>query len=243
MSGQPMVNPSRRSLNVRGQLAAAVVKSFDTLSRGISSLSLFDEKRMGDVRVINCIQQVFDDDEAKSKRRKRSTEGIDRIVIHRLGPSVGVTPGEIIKNFKDESRFAAGSYTGGTVPYCFQVDPWGRINQLLEIDDLAWHARAYSKPGIGVAVSGDFREHPPTWESDFNLKRLCTLLSYWIGTKCQIFGHTEMPGAGANPNKVCPGEFLDIDHLREVVDARVSEMVKLDSDGRDIVLMSCGIIL
>lgn len=191
-------------------------------------------------RVIDRIEECFD-----GKRIDRSLGGITHIVVHRLGTSLGTTAREVAAAFRDTSNhWSAGSYTGGQVPYSLFIGQNGDIEQLLELKDIGWHARRWSRPGIGIAVSGDFRtdEHPTPqqWES---LVSVCAILGYWIRVY-HLCGHDELPRASADPYKRCPGKNLNMDDLRDQVENRIREVtVDLDHAGRDLVLASYGMTL
>jgi hypothetical protein len=65
---------------------------------------------------------------------------------------------------------------------------------------------------------GDFRKHEPTVSQWGALCDVCEDLATFIGPNAKIMGHTEFPGASADPNKVCPGPLLDMNALRDLVE-------------------------
>lgn len=117
--------------------------------------------------------------------------------------------------FKDRRQFAAGSYTGGEMPYSIIVTADGRVQQALELCEFGPHALdRWSKRYVGVAAVGDFRKHSPApmqWEA---LARVCALLALWTGD-AEGIGHTAIRYDW--DGKVCPGRFLSMTTLRAAV--------------------------
>jgi len=236
--------PEKRGLDVRGRLAASVVNTMRELTRGMSNPCLIDETSLGELDVSSVIHKTFASARARRKRQKRDRREIKRIIIHRLGPKVGVVPEKLIESFSNMGEFQAGSYTDGRFPYCVGVDPWAFVTQYAPILDITPHAAAFNKESIGVFVSGDFRVHPPTWVADIALKKLCVVLAYWIGPGYSIHGHSELgERATGNPDKVCPGGFLDLVDLRRVVSMRVEEMWPFARENRDLILRNYGLVI
>lgn len=172
----------------------------------------------------------------------RPLEEITHIIVHRIGKKLGPSVPDIVKSFADTSEFAAGSYTGGKMPYTFILDEEGGVWQTLEVGDVGWHAKRWSKPGVGIACVGDFRKYEPTFQQSYSLSQLCTLLGYWL-SDFQLVGHTELPEASSDPEKKCPGHLLDMDELRSKVAVRIEDMQDLNDHGREMVLRNYGIML
>lgn len=221
-----------------------MVKAFSDLTRGMSRSDLLDESRLGELQVTSHISKTFSDKESRAKRQKRRRGDIRRIVVHRLGPTIGVVPAQIIDAFKDTGKYKAGSFTGGRFPYCLGIDPWAAVSQYARILDITPHAGSYNEESIGVFVSGDFRKYPPTWVADIALRRLCVALAGWIGPDYSLDGHTEL-GAGAtgDPTKVCPGPHLAMNGVRRVVRERTEALGPLAPDERDLILLNAGIVI
>ena len=63
-------------------------------------------------RIIEC------DD---GKPREREIVDLKKVIIHKIGRELGATGPEIALAFRDTSKYAAGSYTGGQFPYNFVI--------------------------------------------------------------------------------------------------------------------------
>ena len=100
--------------------------------------------------------------------------------------------------------------TAGLTPYHFLIranDPDFTIEQLIPITLRGAHAIGYNWRSLAVACVGDFRTNyipHKMWNS------LCELLALLIPINggLDVVGHTDLPGAAADPNKVCPGQHL-----------------------------------
>lgn len=168
---------------------------------------------------------------------------ITHIVVHRIGRELGTTCEELAAAFKDTSTpQSPGSFTAGQFPYSFFIDPDGEVHQTLYIEDVSWHARRWSYPGLGVAVSGDFRVEPLSPKQYTALVSLCSLLAYFLRVY-NLVGHTELKNASRDPEKECPGKFLDMDALRTEVAEKVRGVMELDDLGRKLVLNNYGIVV
>lgn len=165
------------------------------------------------------------------KPRSRKWEKVDRLVVHRIGESLGHDAISISEKFNDQSKYAAGSYTGGNVPYHFFIPKSGTVEQALELGDNAPHARRFNARALAVACIGDFRVEKPTQAQYQSLTEICGLFRL-LGLS--IWGHSELPGGRSNASKQCPGPLLDMSQLR--VDAD-----RAASDWRDHLLSMHGI--
>lgn len=160
------------------------------------------------------------------KDRPRELTKIDRVIIHKIGPSLGSTGAEIAKAFRDTSTpYSAGRYTGAEMPYTFVIrqNNGNIIDQCLKLTDVGPHAKRWNTSGIGVALIGDFslKGEPPTNDQWCSVIELCTVL---YGYGLSIHGHTELPGSSSDPAKQCPGPLFDLDMLRSEVHFRAEEM-------------------
>lgn len=134
---------------------------------------------------------------------------IDGIVIHRT--ESGLTGEEVKKN---EAKEGLG--------YHFFIGPKGDRYNLAPDEVIVWHARKWSKSTIAIAVYGDFHipdmsKHnkvtPDQWAA---LVTLCKALVAKYGFLF-IMGHTDLADSSHHPDKVCPGENLNVQQLaREV---------------------------
>ena len=153
------------------------------------------------------------------KARPRDIGRIRKVIIHRLEEALGQDAPTLAKAFRDTSKFAAGSYTGGEMPYSFVLTKSGVWEQALALGDVGPHAMRYNAEGVGLAVIGDFRHETPTAVQWIALVEFCCQLVNWIGlpvNEC-LFGHDELPGASKDQEKECPGRYIDMRELRSEV--------------------------
>jgi len=117
------------------------------------------------------------------------------------------------------------------------------VEQMLKLNDTGWHARRWSRAGVGIACLGDFRSEYPSLEMWESLVTLCSTLCHWIGV-CEIYSHSELPFASKDPEKQCPGKNLDMDRLRGSVTQKVkNSATDLTRLGKDLILENYGIVL
>ena len=99
--------------------------------------------------------------------------------------------------------------------YHYFVDGDGNTHRLAPDTQLLWHARAWSRGMLGVAVYGCFLQgegianQHPTGKQLFALENLCLALWHRYGP-LPILGHTDLPHGSHDPLKVCPGPNLDV---------------------------------
>lgn len=128
------------------------------------------------------------------------------IIIHRT--ESGHTGDEVLLAEKEQ---------GCGYHYFIRKD--GGIDQLYLDNDLIWHALAWSRHGIGIAVFGDFDpkeasvNREPTAEQIGSLIALVQDLWRKYGM-LPLYGHTELPRATMFPDKVCPGSALDVHSIQ-----------------------------
>lgn len=151
------------------------------------------------------------------KHGQRTLKQIQYLVVHRtLDGSIN----DLIRAFKDTTKFAAGWYTGGKFPYHFIIDRNAALHQMLPLTRIGPAAKAtLNLAGIHVAVQGDFRKERPTEDQLYTLRDVCIDLLEAMPA-LQLGGHTEFAGASDDPNKQCPGKHLDMNSLRAFVGNR-----------------------
>jgi N-acetyl-anhydromuramyl-L-alanine amidase AmpD len=73
---------------------------------------------------------------------------------------------------------------------------------------------------IAVAALGDFRSRAPHMPQWAGLTLLCCHLAakYRI-SPLSVVGHDEIPGGSSDPDKQCPGRYLNMDFLRKSIDS------------------------
>lgn len=155
--------------------------------------------------------------------RRRDFESVSKLIVHRIGGELGKDAIEISKAFQDTRKYKAGSYTGGHMPYHFVINRDGRVQQALTLGDNAPHAKRYNSTGVAVALIGDFRVYPPSFEQYDALKRFA---GFWRLYGLEIHGHDELHGASSDPNKACPGHLLPMGKLRSDADEVAAELAR-----------------
>ena len=149
----------------------------------------------------------------------RKPRTITRLVIHRIKVShVGYTD--------DASGIAAFfarhpegiKATGGRMAYHFVVRKDGIVEQAVDIETSAPHARAYNGSSIGVAVIGDFTRERPTEAQLWGLMR-CLSKLHALYPKAVIVSHDSLPGGSTDPDKRCPGPYVDVHAIARAVEA------------------------
>lgn len=167
------------------------------------------------MKILDVIDQVDD-----GKARDLVPSAVDTIVIHRVGKDrvTGADLGDdgvtIAKRFVEDPAIAR--YTGAENPYHFYVGKDGTIWQTLRVFDMGAHARRWNKQAVGVAAIGDFRSEAPSLRQFVSLQWLVTMLGWGLTLDPArvLKRHDELPGGSSDPNKECPGKFLDVDLLR-----------------------------
>ena len=103
--------------------------------------------------------------------------------------------------------------------YHFFIRRDGTVDALYPPSDVVWHALTWSRSCIGIALHGDF--HPPDKSRNClptaaQKAALITLvLDLWKAYGVlPLMGHTDLPGASTDPQKVCPGANLDVRALQ-----------------------------
>lgn len=175
------------------------------------------------VKIINQI-----DKSSGLAPRTRKLEKISKLVVHRIGASVGRSGLEVSDAFRDTSKYAPGSYTGGQLAYHFIIREDGTVDQCLRLRDVGLHAAKFNTCSIGIALVAThetFTKYAPTPEQWESLISLCRLLA---APGVTIHGHTELGrDATSDPTKDCPGPMVDLDTLRsEVASLAVASAVE-----------------
>lgn len=171
------------------------------------------------------------------KLRPRDISKLQKIIVHRIEEELGHDAPSLAKAFKDTTKFAAGSYTGGEMPYTFVLCTNGVWEQALALGDIGPHAMRYNAEGVGLAIIGDFRHQIPTAVQWVALVEFCVMLVGWRGQPVErcLFGHDELPGASSDPNKECPGKHIDMNELRNEVRWTLTSQAVYELKGSGVV--------
>jgi len=130
--------------------------------------------------------------------------------VHLTGP-------ELCRRFRNH-----GLGTGGRPPYHVLILVDGTIDQCLPLLTKGAHASGYNLSSWGVAVVGDMRYRTPTdaqWVSIIDVG----LSLGQLGLGLDFVGHTVLPGASADPHKICPGKYLRPDAISHEVARRLAK--------------------
>lgn len=143
---------------------------------------------------------------------------------------MGVSAHDTSLAFRDTRRYEPGSYTLGKFPYHALVLSDGRVQQCLPFSYIAPAAlKRLNSDGIHVALLGDFRKTPvPLLQYDA-LAELCRLIQVAFNWGLEMRGHTDTVGSSSDPNKECPGQYLDVSALVKGLDA--GKVAALSTEG------------
>lgn len=171
-------------------------------------------------------------DISMSKKSVLDIRNLKYIVIHRISLSQytesnknpicddDLCSEELVKRF-----YNVGLGTGGRTPYHFLIRKNGDIEQMLPISARGTHAKGYNWQSVGVAIAGNSETNEIPDCQFKSLKLVCLILGR-INNGLIVAGHTDLPGASSDPNKRCPGKYLNIDLLNTVVEKANSMIPK-----------------
>jgi hypothetical protein len=152
----------------------------------------------------------------------REKQNIVGVVVHRIEVSqedstFDDNPLEVLRFFQVHPVGIAA--TGGKMPYPLLIERSGALTQLVPLSRVTPHAKSHNPTTIGVACLGDFRRASPTPAQRQMLVAVSAELLHALGQRTQsLFGHDELAGASADPNKECPGRHLSMNELRADVE-------------------------
>lgn len=153
--------------------------------------------------------------------KSRPLYDIDTIVLHRISVAhvhgFDDSPMGIARFFEEHPEGIAAC--GGSPPYHFLIDAKGIIHQALRLLEVANGAKGFNRRGIQIALIGNFTKAPPSKEQLAAAEQLCAALALF---SLEVMGHTEKPGTSTDPNKDCPGRFIDLPKFRAMVKLRAA---------------------
>lgn len=109
--------------------------------------------------------------------------------------------------------------TAGRIPYHGLILANGMVEQTLGLLTRGAHARGHNYDSVGWALVGNTDKQECSKEQWDALVFVFSVLAVIHGG-LQIIGHTQIPGAAADPKKRCPGRYLDLDALQHAVESR-----------------------
>lgn len=200
--------------------------------------------------VSNRVASCHDANPTNSKPLPRNQ--ITHLVIHRtdldkLDPIANPypIPNSLLDGVSLSSRFKNPALgTGGCIPYHFliRIDEAYTIEQMLPLTLRGAHAIGYNYRAVGIALVGDFTRYPPPMGQYNKLVSLVSTLLP-INGGLLVAGHTDLPGAAADPGKVCPGPFLPVKQVTNEAAMRLpSDYPVWATAQTDYVLAKAGIV-
>ena len=112
---------------------------------------------------------------------------------------------------------------GFKMAYTFTIDPDGVTEQALPLHIIGWHAKGHwGRTYVGIGCIGDFRTNEMPEAQYTSLVELCTWIAVEQSDVLIIQGHDELFGGSEDKAKECPGNLLDMDHLRSDVQSLAS---------------------
>jgi len=112
---------------------------------------------------------------------------------------------EVALRFKNKALGTLG-YT----PYHILIKQNGTIEQMLPLSVRGAHSKGYNWCSWAVAVVGNTDQNEI---KDAQYHPLVLVCKYLSRPGLEIVGHTDLPGASADPNKKCPGRFLPLEPI------------------------------
>lgn len=128
------------------------------------------------------------------------------VILHRTIKFPNVN--SFVKSYANTSEYAAGSYTGGKIPYHIVVGLSGRPYWFVDLDKAVPGAAPVNRYYIQIALEGDFRTEYPTARQLSSLYKL--LHEVEPHTVVRHDDVREIP-------KGCPGENLKVEYIEKVV--------------------------
>lgn len=144
---------------------------------------------------------------------EREIDDCTTIIMHRSGPWKPPydvpTDGEDVAVLFQENDFG----TARKMPYQYVVGPHG-VYECVPWWRISPHAAEWNDASIGVAILADLRREAPSETMYDDIIGLVQWLETCVDAPLDVCGHTDLPGATSDPTKICPGDKLDLDFIR-----------------------------
>ncbi len=131
---------------------------------------------------------------------QRRLSQISKIVIHHSVNDYGTPIGY--------ARYHIQKHGWPGIAYHYVIMPDGKTYQTAKLNWIGYHAKGSNTNGIGICLSGNFENHPPTeaqYRSAISLSRILK----------SRFGITELGGHNEYGATACPGRYCDVNRIRE----------------------------
>lgn len=184
------------------------------------------------IRIENVIGRCYD-----GRADLRDPETLETFYVHRCGVDLqtevvlGYDAPSVSDHFtgRDKTYPEVAKATGGENAYAIMIggnlgppELDGKIWQTLPLAEIGYHARRFSKAGLGIGLIFDGRYKPASPKQHASLVDILALLCVGYGKdpfRC-VKGHGEEAGAhdgSKAPGKpaACPGDLLRMNPLRD----------------------------
>lgn len=181
--------------------------------------------------IVNRIKECAEAMPGKQYERRLVTD-IDTVLVHRIDPEeMGRNLGISIEmsSVGLSAAFTDPRTKIGKMAYSILVKPDGVVEQALPLSYVSPHGKRWNFRAVGVAFMGNFTHEEPTdmqvtagkWVLRLLVQAFCPPSFTVMDKDGKIYpclmGHTEAPGSFGDPTKVCPGQYLPMDELRQSV--------------------------
>lgn len=140
---------------------------------------------------------------------RRSLEQIEQIIIHHTAGPTNQTPKEIADYHIGPNHISDEGIPG--IAYHFMINRKAEVFQVNDLETISWHVSGQNTRSIGVCFIGHHDQIAPTNEQLNQLIRLIQYIQQHLRRSLEIAGHR------AYANKSCPGDYVDVDWIKEQV--------------------------
>lgn len=134
------------------------------------------------------------------KYGRRNLSEIKYLVIHHTG-NFGQTAEQIAKYHVGKNHISDDGIAG--IAYHFFINEAGTVYKTNELETVSWHVSNNNTPSVGICLSGNFNERPPT---PAQVKSVVGL----VGSLKNILGDVSVKPHGYFKQTDCPGRYFDM---------------------------------
>lgn len=178
---------------------------------------------------------------------RRRYEAIKGVAVHHSGRADS-TPWTVARYHTLPEKDGGRGWP--TIGYPFVVHR-GELYQTGSLEWLTNHAGAFNASRLGILITGDYDETPPSEEDRFIAADLASLVLIWIGQLdpfakpdgyFAVAGHHELgPGATAREVNTCPGKQFPLASFRTLVGQVIAARQDFDSHKAELVMREAAI--
>ncbi|MEO0338111.1 MAG: peptidoglycan recognition family protein [Bacteroidota bacterium] len=141
----------------------------------------------------------------KRRYAPRLLEQIDQIVIHHSATTSG-SPESYARHHVENNGWPG-------IGYHFVIQKDGEVFQTNELDTISYHVSGQNTNSIGICLTGHYdKQQPPT----IQLQKCAQLV---VALRQKFLRHLDIKGHRDFSTKTCPGNNLDLNDLKSLVDA------------------------